>query len=395
MNTSVIGDRVRTLRLARNLSQTGLAAAMSLPTNSAISRIENGLSTPSNEQIQLLAQTLECTPELLTSAPPDYLVTRPWLRAYADARARTIDGVISDNVLCHEFIDALRLRRYAPATPEFTADPNDDDAIEEYADAVRAAASIESDQRVGNAVRAAERLGIIVLPMDDELGRHLGMSHFIDETPYLRVARSGIPGDRQRFTVAHEIGHLGLHAETPPPSDAAEARRIEKQAHRFAGAFLAPIAALMEDLDALGGRVTLQNLAELKGTWGVSIKGLVVRLRHHDVVSEDQATSLYKQISKRGWNTAEPVPVTNEKAVWLPSRLERRAGDLEPAQWAAKQHGLKAAYARRWVTWDEPAGTDADVVSLAGRGRPASARRAASNAAGSAVVTPLTRRRQP
>ncbi len=84
----------------------------------------------------------------------------------------------------------------------------------------------------------------------------------------IRVSQSSIPpeqavpGDRQRLTVAHELGHLVLHARQSQPVSAADATRRENEAHRFASAFLAPGDAVINDLG--GARVSLIALARLK-----------------------------------------------------------------------------------------------------------------------------------
>ncbi|MFC8304918.1 ImmA/IrrE family metallo-endopeptidase [Specibacter sp. NPDC057265] len=47
------------------------------------------------------------------------------------------------------------------------------------------------------------------------------MSMRVDDVPVLRISRSSlnqehvVPGDRQRFTVTHELGHLVLHHASP------------------------------------------------------------------------------------------------------------------------------------------------------------------------------------
>jgi hypothetical protein len=206
--------------------------------------------------------------------------------------------------------------------------------------------------------------------MRSELGRHLGMSQRIDGVPFLRVSRpgtgdAGVPGDRQRFTVAHELGHLSLHAGCPPPETADETRRLERQAHRFASAFLAPAEPLIDDWQALGGRVTLSTLADLKATWGIAIKALVVRFQQLGIISADQATSLYKQISKRGWNKAEPVPTTNEEPIWLGRAVEQRLGSHQKPTLhvAAERLGLSRAHVQGWVDWS-PVTHAADVVDF-------------------------------
>lgn len=356
-----IGERVRVLRLARGLSQTYLARALTSgasDANGLVSKVENGRQPVDEPLIAAMAAALGCTQEFLLRGAPEALVTRPWLRAYADAPAKTVESTSCDNMLVAEAVRLLQLKVVPDGIPLFDGDAHDDDEIERFAQHVRTAAGIADGAVVGNAMRAADRLGCVVLPLKSELGRHLGMSQRIDGVPFVRVARpgggeTGVPGDRQRFTVAHEIGHLGLHTGLPAPETAEQTRLLERQAHRFASAFLAPADALMEDWESRGGRVTLSTLAELKATWGVAIKALVVRFQQLGVISGDQATSLYKQISKRGWNKAEPVHTTNEQPVWLTRALERRVGAADPdvGPRAAGLLGLHRDQVVGWLDW--------------------------------------------
>ncbi len=139
---------------------------------------------------------------------------------------------------------------------------------------------------------------------------------------------STFPEIRQRFTVAHELGHLVLHSGSAQPSTPADAARLEREANRFAAAFLVPGDAALEDLHAAGGRVTLSVLAQLKQKWGYAIKAFVFRFRELGVIDDAQARSLYKQISARRWNKDEPHRPGTESAVWLRKALrEKFAGD--------------------------------------------------------------------
>jgi Zn-dependent peptidase ImmA (M78 family)/transcriptional regulator with XRE-family HTH domain len=388
-----VGDRIRALRLAQDLSQAELALRISggsTDTNSLVSKVETGRQPVDEPTLVAFATALGCSVAFLLRGRLDAVATRPWLRAYADAPARLVESVTADNMLAYEATQILALKLLPDSIPAFDADPNDDHEIERFAQHVRACAGIAEHGVVGNAMRAADRLGCVVLPIPGELGRHLGMSQRIDGVPFIRISRpgentGGVPGDRQRFTVAHELGHLALHAGCPPPESSDEARRYERQAHRFAGAFLAPAEPLIHDWQDLGGRITLSAFAELKATWGIAIKALVVRFQHLNLINADQATSLYKQISKRGWNKAEPVPTTNEEPVWLIRALEKRLGAdprLMPAV-AAEELGLSADHVRRWVDWS-PLAADAEIVGL-----PTGLRGARNNKAQEATIVRL------
>lgn len=377
INPAILGKRVQRLRLAGGLNQAEFAKAARIGTGT-VSMIENGRQSVEADTLVTVAQALGCSPEYLSRPATELISTRPWLRAYADASKRAVDRYVSDTVIAMEVIEDLRVKTVPETIPVFDGDPNDEDAIEEFAAAVREAANLEAGDVVGNAIRAAERLGCVVLPMDDELGRHMGLSLRVNGTPAIRVSRSSldedrrVPGDRQRFTVLHELGHLALHSQCPPPSNAGEATRIEKQAHRFAAAFLAPAEPLLEDLDSLGGRVTLTTLSQLKGRWGVAIKMLVVRMQQLQVIDSEHARSLYKQISARKWNKVEPVPVGNEEAIWLDRALKQRYRAADPLAMAAADSGLDKQFFERWTDWQPaPAGSLAAVVPMSPRRRDA------------------------
>lgn len=371
----LIGERVRNLRLANGISQIELTRLLTKSANEGntlVSKIENGRLPLDPATLEALCTVLGCAPEYLTGQPIDLIATRPWLRAYADAPTRAVETATAGNLLAAESIKRLQLKRVPDRIPQFDGDLNDEHSIERFAEEVRAAAGLAEGDVVGNAMRAADRLGCVVLPMISELGRHLGMSQRIDGSPFIRVSRPGkydnpVPGDRQRHTVAHEIGHLALHSELPPPETADEARRIERQAHRFASAFLTPADPLIDDWRSKGARVTLSVLSDLKATWGVAIKSLVVRFQQLDIIDSDQATSLYKQISKRGWNKGEPVKVTNEEPIWLARAITKHAGTNTPSAVgaAASLALLSERHVMSWIDW-LPVGPAADVVDLPG-----------------------------
>lgn len=375
LEQTLVGERVRQLRLINGLSATELAKLLGMSAG-ALSLLENGRYAVTEDLLANVANSLGCTPAFFGAPDPHQSATQPWLRAYADASKRAVDRTLADNALAVQMVEQLGLPRIADVVPLFDGSLEDDEAIEAVAEDARAAANLQDGDIVRNAVRAAERLGCLVLPMDDELGRHLGMSQRIDSVPVIRISRTSedpvraIPGDRERFTVAHELGHLSLHHDRRPPDTPAEATRYEKQAHRFAAAFLAPADAVLADLEELSGRVTLNTLAHLKQRWGLSIKAFVVRFRHLGVIDEAHARSLYKQISARGWTKAEPVSVPNEDAQWMQKALTSKMGKSAPLREAETRTGLGVPYFDAWCNWaPTPLGDLAQVVDLSARPR--------------------------
>ncbi|SDF29394.1 Zn-dependent peptidase ImmA, M78 family [Blastococcus aurantiacus] len=380
MNGAELGARIRRLRLASGLGQVEFAALLNIGSGS-ISMIENGRTPVAEDLLQSIGNVLGCSVDFLRKPDRSPLVSQPLLRAYADAPKKAVDRQVADASIVTEVSERLGLKAIPDALPTWAGDLADEADIEQFAADVRVAAQVEEGAVVGNVIRAAERLGCLVLPMPDELGRHLGMSTRLDSTPVICVSRASaetdrrVPGDRQRFTVAHELGHLGMHGHLGPPQSAQEAAIVERQAHYFAGAFLLPGDALLEELSSAGGRVTLQTLASLKERWGVAIKALVMRLRNLEVIDADHARSLYKQISARGWNKSEPVVVGPESAIWLERALAKRfAGQSNPLLAAAREAGLETAHFQRWTDWT-PTATEERIAQVLEM-RPRSATRA-------------------
>lgn len=102
-------------------------------------------------------------------------------------------------------------------------------------------------------------------------------------------------GDRQRFTIAHELGHLLLHSALR--NDEVDLDQAEKEAHRFAGALLLPRVAAME---AMRPPLTLTTLASIKANFGKSIAMGARRALDLDLITEARFVSLRKQLTSRG-----------------------------------------------------------------------------------------------
>jgi Zn-dependent peptidase ImmA (M78 family) len=116
------------------------------------------------------------------------------------------------------------------------------------------------------------------------------------------------PPDRIRMSVAHELGHLILHRYVTSGT-----QELETNAYSFASELLMPSNAILGDLTA--EKLNLFRLAKLKGTWGVSMQALARRSRELEVINDCQYRYLMKQLSIRGWRTAEPnlAPIAIEK----------------------------------------------------------------------------------
>ena len=122
------------------------------------------------------------------------------------------------------------------------------------------------------------------------------LTFWIDDGVPVVALRRGVPGDRARFSLAHELGHLVLR----PGPDVNE----DNAASRFAGAFLVPKSAALLELGKKRHSLSLWELSVLKGRYGLSMKAWVHRAADLSIISRAAARGLYMQLAP--YKTEEP-----------------------------------------------------------------------------------------
>lgn len=110
---------------------------------------------------------------------------------------------------------------------------------------------------------------------------------------------------RQRFTLAHELGHHRLgHAAVVDGVETVEGRSdepLEQQANAFAGQFLAPDQALRSWMDAHDDpKIDLNVLVRLATWFGISVPAAVVRLNQAEILRNARQRQELKVLIERG-----------------------------------------------------------------------------------------------
>lgn len=120
------------------------------------------------------------------------------------------------------------------------------------------------------------------------------------------------PGDRQRFSIGHELGHLVLDVK----GDLEE----EDACNRFSGAFLVPRDVFIQDVGAQRKKISLRELQLLKEKYGMSMQALIYRMRDLGILNKHYAGRLFDWFEDSGHKEKGPGdPVPREH----PQRFER------------------------------------------------------------------------
>jgi Zn-dependent peptidase ImmA (M78 family)/DNA-binding XRE family transcriptional regulator len=307
------GSHVREARELRGLTQAQLADRLSLYDvqidRSAIAHIEAGDNLAKPEVRSAIATATDF-PEAFfddtddTDFPEGTLLFRALseMTARQEAQAREWGKLIFRRVLWL----SQRLK-----VPPVTIPRLSNLSPEEAAAHARASLGLSPDRPVVHVLNALERGGVIVIAVPIALEKRDAFAAWAgDPLRPVMVLMDGAPGDRLRFSAAHEFGHLVLHNTQP-----SRIPIIEAEASRFAAEFLMPTRGVMEDLVP---PITLTRLVPLKRKWGVAIQALVRRARTLGVINDNQYRYLFQQIGRRGWRLREPeqtdIPVEKPRA---------------------------------------------------------------------------------
>jgi Zn-dependent peptidase ImmA (M78 family)/DNA-binding XRE family transcriptional regulator len=343
MTSTQAGERVRTLRLLLGLTQTELASAIPF-SQSLLSQVESGVKVASEEFVASVASATGTPTSFFDVDPPN--VPEGTLRWRKLAGARRSDSNRLELLVQEAWRIASDLMSTANLTPPqlpVVTTHIDATDIEELATMTRDALGLGADGPIPHVTRVLERAHIGVAPLvlpestaTTEVDEAKNIGHFgaslwptTDDQAFIGYFPAQ-QGDRQRFTLAHELGHLVLHTKRR------QVRNAEAEAHLFAGAFLFPRERAME---AFSVPPTLSDLGHLKARWGVSMQAQIMRAAGLGLIDDHRKTSLFKQLSARGWRQKEPVDVQVEYPALL-KLLARRAYGNRPVAQVARELGL-------------------------------------------------------
>jgi Zn-dependent peptidase ImmA (M78 family)/DNA-binding XRE family transcriptional regulator len=298
------GERIKQAREIQEISQSELAEKVGVD-QSFLSYVESGLREPSAELLQKIAIATGFPSSFFRrDAGPEFPLGSLLFRRRESLASSERDALRQTGRLAYEVFDemAAKFKELPINIPRLqNAEP------EEAARVTRTALGISPETPINHLINRLERNGVFVLLLPLTLQRADGFSVWADSEPRrpVIVLTGGWPGDRQRFSVAHELGHLVLHgAPNRAPS------LLDDEADRFAAELLLPGEVLSNELKP---PLTLTLLAELKSKWGTSIQVLARRAESLGVISEGQRKYTERKLVFKGWMRDEPVRIEPEK----------------------------------------------------------------------------------
>ncbi|MGV8084236.1 MAG: helix-turn-helix domain-containing protein [Coriobacteriia bacterium] len=320
-----IGIRLRQYRTARGYTLDELVERMNgLVSKQALSKYEHDRADPRPKVLLALASALDIKASRLL-AEPEYRFEPIAYRAFASMPKSERESIESAITLDLENRLSLRDALGMPIEYPFADDRY---RVIHVSDAEYAAERLRQAWNLGgepiaNLAEMMESKGVYLIEVEasrqfDGLAMLTTDEHGVPVSCGVALRRE-VTRSRQRMNLAHEIGHLVM--------DTSEGVDTEAAARRFAGAFLYPQQAACTEFGSRRSRVTMDELLAAKQRWGISIQGVLYRLRDLGIIDGASYTWWCKYINRAGWRAEEPGEEPRERSNWNFAHAHRAAAE--------------------------------------------------------------------
>ncbi len=321
----MLGERLKLAREAAGLSLRDLVQKLERPiTAAALGKYERGLMMPRAPILAELSRVL--------AAPLSYLMSSRTLsfgefefrkaptsekRAELATKASLTEHM--DRYLAVEDVLNLSTQQWqAPALEHSVVRCVEDAAL--CADELRAAWDLGTDP-LPDMVQMLEERGIKIALLELPKGVFGCQVHgkVNDGNKQQHIAaivlnRLHQNGERQRFTMAHELAHLVMD------TSGLDEKLHEKAADRWAGEFLMPRNSFLQITGAHRTHVPISELIALKKIFGVSVTAVITRLSQLEVLPKSSIGQLWGFATKQGWKDGS----VQEPAAFPPFAVDAR-----------------------------------------------------------------------
>lgn len=205
---------------------------------------------------------------------------------------------------------------------------------EQASDVLRALWSL-GDRPVKNMLELVERRGVRVLGLPSPDRDVDAFSFWHGGQPYMFV-NPDKSGERLRFDLAHELGHLILHRGIAT----AREKRYELQANQFASCFLMPARGLLAQVATGSNQLHLRDVQVMKTSWKVSAVAMVRRLYDLGTILDWHYRSWMVDLSARGYRRGEPDGLHPEQSKLIGAVLAEARQDGLTMRQISRQSGV-------------------------------------------------------
>ncbi|BCM88668.1 hypothetical protein IAD21_00509 [Abditibacteriota bacterium] len=315
----MIGERIKQYRLARGMSLEDLAIAMGdIVSRQALHKYEKGDAKPSPAVLTRLGTALQIPPASLWHQPEvkvglvAYRKHSRMTKTHQEQAESLVNVALEERLRLQELLQRELEQQDPSDIPVHRFTVTSLDEAEAAADDLRQKWDLGADALCNlTTILEDHSIHVIEIDVDEKFDGLSAIARKEGEVVSAAViSRRGVPGDRQRFNMAHELGHIVM--EVAPGVDE------ERAAHRFAGAFLAPAKLLWREVGKKRTSIGMGELKILKSKIGLSVQALLMRLRDLKIIEEEHYKMWCITLNKAGLRSQEiGESLAPERSQWL------------------------------------------------------------------------------
>ncbi len=307
----MLGERLKRFRLARGLTINQLCAAIDhLVSSTSLSKYERGAAQPSAKILNRIAVAYGIKSAQLWEEPTCNVESIAFRKRskLGIKEEKQIKAFVAEEIEKRVWLLEQFPEQYTFELPIREIKIKKLIDVEEAAYKLRKTLNLGIDP-IGNLTSVLEDQGVFIIEVNasESFDGFSSIVHYDDKNYSTGVIaiRLGIPGDRQRLTITHELGHLIL--------DIKDGINHEDTANRFSAAFLAPAEQLHKDVGRKRHNIQIDELCYLKQKYGMSIQAILFRLKDLKIITNSYYKGWCIKINRIGWKKHEPVELHPEK----------------------------------------------------------------------------------
>lgn len=312
----MIGENIKKYRNIRSMSLRELAREIGV-TQTSIAKYENNELVPDGARLLDIARALSV--DVADIMKPSRK-KRPLKISYRKNRSLSkksqtkLKIIVEDSI--NDYLDVLELLGEKPVEIHKYHVSSDAEA-EEASLKFRLENNVNDLMPLTDLTSVIENLGINIIYLDDDrdyLRGFDGVSEIIEDHPFICLTKNA-NHFRQRFTLAHELGHLVL--------DIDEGSDEESVCDIFASSLLLPKRALIKEFGEKRNSIEWQEFIEAQREYGISIKSIIYRLHREGVITDGRYKAyniMFNKLSK-GYECAVKTNEQTSKYKMLVYRL--------------------------------------------------------------------------
>lgn len=309
----VIPYRIKQARVSRGLSMVELSELVSI-SKQAISQYEMGKNAPSKAVLNAIANVLKYPVSFFYKPvlANENASSAVFFRSRKTTKVKALNAAREKIEIFREIDDYLEQYVDFPILdlPKITYEddginPIDNEQIEKYAITLREYWKLGNGP-IDNLINIVQKNGIRVSKMQLRLNKLDAFSVWFDNKPFIFLSSDKDTNVRIRFDIAHEVGHLLMHADYYSEDDLknkAVHEKLENEADRFAGAFLLPQESFSKDIFS----TSIDHFIQVKSKWKASIGCMIYRCDTLGILSSNQIKYLKDQMTTRVYWKREPL----------------------------------------------------------------------------------------